>query len=168
MTDRLDPMGTVTRVTVHHSGEANNMQSEAQIAQQLEEYRVSQSRSAASGGLGAGDLAYHFVIDRRGVVWEGRPLCYQGAHAGNSLANRGNVGVCLLGNFNVQNPNSDQTRALRDLLNKLMARYRLAGSDVYTHREVKAQYGLATTDCPGTYLQQEVATLRYQLKAERH
>lgn len=158
--DRLDPMGKVTRITVHHSGEFNDMDSETEVIAHLRAVQSSQCRSKAAGGLGAGDLAYHFIIDRNGDTWEGRSLSYQGAHAGNSTANRGNIGICVLGNFNVQYPNERQKQSLKELLSRLTERYGLSSSDIYTHREIRAYYGLAGTECPGTHLQSVVDSTR--------
>ena len=156
----LDPMGMVTRITVHHSGEVNEMNSEEDIIAYLRCVQSSQCRTKASGGLGAGDLAYHFIIDRNGDTWEGRSLRYQGAHAGNSTANKGNIGICVLGNFDVQYPNERQKQSLKDLLNRLTERYGLTSAEVYTHREIKAYYGLPTTECPGSHLQVVVDSWR--------
>ena len=160
ISDRLDPMGPVTRITVHHSGDFNDMNSEEQIVAHLQAVQSSQCRPKSAGGLGAGDLAYHFIIDRKGDIWEGRSLNYQGAHAGNSAANKGNIGICVLGNFDVQYPNDRQKQSLKALLVRLMDRYGLANTDIYTHREIRADYGLAGTDCPGTHLQPVVDSLR--------
>lgn len=161
MTGRLDPMGQITRITIHHSGEVNDLSSNMDIISHLRRVQSSQCRTKSSGGLGAGDLAYHFVIDRNGVTWEGRSLRYQGAHAGNSTANRGNVGICVLGNFNVQYPNARQKKNLRELLTRLMKRYELSDRDIYTHREIRAYYGLSATECPGTHLQSAVDAMRH-------
>ncbi len=157
---RLDPMGEVTRITVHHSGEVNELNSEADIVAHLRGIQTSQCRSKASGGLGAGDVAYHFIIDRNGEVWEGRSLRYQGAHAGNSTANRGNIGICVLGNFNVQYPSPHQQESLKELLERLMTSYNLDANNIYTHREIRAYYGLSATECPGRNLQSVTETVR--------
>ena len=161
MTGRLDPMGQITRITVHHSGEVNDLSSDMDIISHLRRVQSNQCKTKASGGLGAGDLAYHFVIDRNGVTWEGRSLRYQGAHAGNSTANRGNVGICVLGNFNVQYPNARQRSNLRELLVKLTKRYALSDRDIYTHCEIRAYYGLSATECPGIHLQSAVDAMRH-------
>jgi hypothetical protein len=164
---RLEPMGKITRITVHHCGEVNDLDSEPQIIDYLRRTQSSQCRTKAAGGLGAGDLAYHFIIDRNGETWEGRSLSYQGAHAGNSTANRGNVGICVLGNFNVQYPNDNQKASLKALLNRLTTRYDLGADDIYTHREIRAYYGLSATDCPGNHLQSVVDGMRRGFKSGR-
>ena len=123
ISDRLDPMGAVTRITVHHSGDFNDMNSEEQIVAHLQAVQSSQCRS-------------------------------------KSAANKGNIGICVLGNFDVQYPNDRQKQSLKALLVRLMDRYGLANTDIYTHREIRADYGLAGTDCPGTHLQPVVDSLR--------
>src|SRR5205085_1881586 len=56
------------------------------------------------------DIAYHFVVDRAGRVWQARPLAYQGAHVKGH--NPHNLGIVLLGNFNTQSPAAAQLTAL--------------------------------------------------------
>ena len=158
--DRLDPMGTPTCVTVHHEGNAAYLMSSAQVCSHLRAIRAHQIKTKAGGGLGAGDIAYHFLIDAGGTVWEGRPMCYQGAHAGNSTANRGNIGICLFGDFNRQRVGAAQKQSLHTLLVVLMRKYGIPSSRIYTHREVKRRFGLPPTQCPGTHLQAYVDQLR--------
>jgi hypothetical protein len=161
---RLDPMGTPTCITVHHEGDYASPMSQSYVCGHLRAIRTQQVKDKSSGGLGAGDIAYHFIIEPSGSVWEGRSLQYQGAHAGNSLANRGNIGVCLLGNFDTQPVPEAQKRALQVILLSLMKRYNIPASAVYTHREVKRRFGLAATDCPGRNLQVFMDGLRSQLR----
>ena len=161
---RLDPMGTPTRITVHHEGDYASPMSQSYVCGHLRAIRTQQIKTKANGGLEAGDIAYHFIIDASGSVWEGRSLQYQGAHAGNSEANRGNIGICLLGNFDAQPVPEAQKRALRGLLVSLMKRYNVPAGAVYTHREVKRHYGLPATECPGRNLQAYVDGLRSELR----
>ena len=46
-------------------------------------------------GRGWNDIGYHFLIDRAGNIYQGRPETVIGAHVGGE--NTGNIGVCLLG-----------------------------------------------------------------------
>jgi len=161
---RLDPMGTPTCITVHHEGDYASPMSQSYVCGHLRAIRTQQIKTKASGGLEAGDIAYHFIIDPSGNVWEGRSLQYQGAHAGNFYANRGNIGICLLGNFDAQTVPEAQRQALRRLLVTLMKRYRLSASAIYTHREVKRRFGLPPTECPGRNLQVYVDSLRTQFR----
>jgi tetratricopeptide (TPR) repeat protein len=146
----IDPMTPIFRITVHHTADRCD-QSDLQSSAELINYyqKVHQERN------GWADIGYHFLIDRAGRVWEGRPISYQGAHAGNSEKNRGNIGVCLLGDFTEQQVNATQKTSLAGLLRELCRIYKLnPGTQVYTHKEMQA------TECPGPKLQSVVEDFR--------
>jgi N-acetyl-anhydromuramyl-L-alanine amidase AmpD len=156
-------MGTPWRITVHHEGsDTDDLFTEPAVAERLRTITKVQEQSVDEGGLGAGDLAYHFVIDRSGRIWEGRSLSWQGAHAGNGAANTANVGVVLLGNFDVQEPTASQLLSLQQLLANLCQRYAIRPENIYGHDEVKGQYGLPPTRCPGRYLSAWLRSYRWQ------
>lgn len=160
----LDPMGTAGCITVHHEGNHASAMSDAAVCTHLRAIRTHQIKTKSSGGLGAGDIAYHFLIDPNGGVWEGRPIRYQGAHAGNGTANRANIGICLFGDFNSQQVPWAQKDSLRKLLIMLMRKYGIPPGRMYTHREVKVKFGLPPTQCPGRHLQEYMNSLRTKLK----
>ena len=112
------------------------------------------------------DIGYHFVIDRTGRVWEGRSLAQQGAHAGDDASNRGNVGVCLMGNFepNDQQPSEAQMTALRRLVERILVDEGLGASSLVTHQEVRPAR-MGKTECPGQVLQTLVERMRSQLRS---
>lgn len=60
------------------------------------------------------DIAYHFLIDKDGKIYEGRPLGFKGSHT--ELDNTGNVGIVLNGDFEEFAPAPIQFAALRKLL----------------------------------------------------
>jgi hypothetical protein len=156
---RMDPMGRITKITVHHEGmDAASACSPAQTKADLRTIQRGHEER-----MHAGDIGYHYYIDYNGRIWEGRDLRWQGAHAGNNDANRGNIGICLAGNFDLQRPTGAQISSLNMLLNYLMRTYHVSASNVYTHREIKRAFGLAGTDCPGKYLQQQVNAIRNRL-----
>lgn len=97
------------------------------------------------------DIGYHFLIDPSGRVFEGRELAWQGAHAGKHPVtgvnfNPGNLGICLLGNFDTERPTPAALAALDGLVDDLRARHGIPRSAVYGHRHFKV------TACPGTHL----------------
>jgi hypothetical protein len=155
---RLEPMGKVTRITVHH--EAMGAAEEGSVEEVKDELRLLRTshinRSFA-------DIGYHYVIDYNGRIWEGRPVKYQGAHAGNGDANRGNIGIVLLGNFEIQKPTKTQLSSLQTLTEYLMKRYSLTCARVFTHKEIRSKYGLSATACPGRNLQSQVNLMRTSL-----
>jgi len=147
-TARLNPMRKVARITVHHEGWKPVWFTDYQnTAERLELIRVSHINR-----MRAGDIGYHFIVDRNGRVWEGRSLRFQGAHVKNH--NQFNVGVMVLGNFDKQAPSSRQLVALQNTLATLMKKYRVPTNRVYTHQE------LNPTACPGRNLQPRMVSLR--------
>lgn len=143
--DATEPMARPYRITVHHSGEPGDAKAEPKELMRTFE-RNHKQRGWAS-------IGYHFLITRDGRVFEGRPLRYQGAHAGGDN-NIGNVGVCLIGDYEHSQVPKAQREALIDVLDRLTQRYKLSRSSVYGHRNFK------TTDCPGRYLMRVVEDFR--------
>ena len=150
-----DRMTTIRRVTIHHSAQLSDATTERAVAREIRAIQKSHQQ-----GRNWADIGYHYIIDRGGRVWEGRPIDVQGAHAGNPQLNRGNVGIVLLGNFNLQVVNSDQKHSLRTLLYYLMGRYGVTESGIETHRELKS------TECPGADLQRVVDRMRAELRSD--
>jgi len=145
-------MGGVHRLTVHHDGnpKPNNDRDPNAVAATL---RLIQSEHRKR--MEAGDIGYHYAVDRSGQVWQGRDERYQGAHVAD--ANPGNLGVLCLGNCDLQDPTPRQLESLERLLRHLMARHRVPASRLHIHRE------LANTRCPGDRLAGPVAQLRRRL-----
>jgi hypothetical protein len=92
-------------------------------------------------GQGLADIAYHFLIDARGILYEGRDITVRGAHVGGH--NTGSVGVCLLGNFE----NADPTQVQRDMLDSLVIALRDAFG--ITHLAGHRDFQPGATVCPG-------------------
>jgi N-acetylmuramoyl-L-alanine amidase len=141
----LDPMGRIWRVTVHHSDiwfrDTSTAAAAAQIRQIQRQHMVDR---------GFGDIGYHYLIDPAGRIWEGRDLRWQGAHA-RGEHNKGNVGICVLGNFvsgsHGQAPTEAQQRALASLLTQAMQTWSIPVEQIHTHRD------FVQTECPGAQLQ---------------
>lgn len=141
---RLRPMGKVGRITVHHEGWKPFWHNDFnRTATRLEAIRKSHLDR-----LGAGDIGYHWIIDRAGKVYGGRDPGFQGAHVRGH--NENNLGVMVLGNFDKQSPTDAQYRALHATLGTLMQKYSISSQSVYTHQE------LVPTLCPGVALQQHM------------
>ena len=146
----VDPMRRITRITVHHTSDAVHVTSYPASADRMRAYQ-----RFHQDNRGWADIGYHYVLDREGRIWEGREIRYQGAHAGNAVKNRGNIGISLMGNYNDQSVTPQIGSALVALLEVLCERYGLdPGRDIYTHRE------LHSTNCPGTKLQAFVDAYR--------
>jgi N-acetyl-anhydromuramyl-L-alanine amidase AmpD len=140
-------MQGVQRITVHHEGWTPvYFTDKASTAKRLEQIR----RSHVERGWA--DIGYHYVIDRAGRVWEGRNISYQGAHVRDQ--NEHNLGIMVLGNFDLQRPSDAQLTALAQTLRTLTRYYNIPISRVYTHQE------LNSTTCPGRNLQPRMVAIR--------
>lgn len=96
---------------------------------------------------GFADVAYHFLIDSDGVIYEGREINIRGAHV--QRFNTGSVGIVLLGNFNNDVPTQKQIDSLEKLIDYLRYTYGiryLAGHKDYPDQSPDG------TECPGTNL----------------
>ena len=154
--NRTTPMGRIYRITIHHSGFPCPDSSPAAVEALIRTIQKNHKHKTTNGE-GWADVGYHFLIDPAGRIWQGRSLRYQGAHAGNHRLNKGNIGICLLGNFQDHPPSPAQMKGLEKLLRFLMKKYRIPASRIYTHRELKS------TACPGRYAQRAINQLRRKL-----
>lgn len=98
------------------------------------------------------DIAYHFLIDGKGVVALGRPLGRLGSHVLGH--NSGNVGIALMGDFNKSRPTPQQVAALVHLVAYVMRKEdlplpRRSSALLRGHREWR---GGGDYDCPGRNL----------------
>ena len=101
-------------------------------------------------------VGYHMVIMPNGGIYQTRRLGTEGAHTkGHNITS---IGICLMGNFNVEEPTEAQVKSLQDVLFNLttgkISQYAHVGNTeydfspyrVYPHRHV------SNTDCYGTKL----------------
>jgi N-acetylmuramoyl-L-alanine amidase len=153
----LNPMLPVTAITVHHDGLDSLVRgtSAREMTDRIELYRVGHRAQ------GWADIGYHLVIDRAGTLWQGRSIRWQGAHV--KFRNEGNIGVLVMGNFDLQQPAAAQKATLERVLVDLMRTYGVPQSRVYTHRE----WPDAKTACPGRSLQSHMAGLRASRRLAR-
>lgn len=101
------------------------------------------------------ELGYHFVIGngtdtRDGQIEVGSrwPKQKWGAHTktpGNEFNEHG-IGICLVGNFDVNHPSEVQMKSLAQLVSYLMKTYHIPADHVVGHRDCKS------TDCPGKFV----------------
>lgn len=152
-------LGNPWRLTIHHQGAVF---SKTDLRSAAETIRAIQKDHQEERGWA--DIGYHFVVDPAGRVWEARPLQLRGAHAGGGDANRGNVGILVLGNFDVQSPPRKQVEALERLVRALVELLHIAPARIYTHDEVRRLSGFSGTNCPGKNLRPVVEKLRRECK----
>jgi hypothetical protein len=87
-----------------------------------------------------------------GRVFQLRSLQYQGAHVKGRDPH--NLGIVVLGNFNVQEPTTAQKSRILTFGRLARTRYALPISQVKTHREI------GQSDCPGTHMQAYMVDVR--------
>lgn len=101
------------------------------------------------------ELGYDFVIGNGtdtadGQIEVGSRWVKQkiGAHAKTSdnRYNEYGVGICLVGNFDVERPTPAQMKSLDKLVAYLMVAYHISPENLLRHKDTKP------TDCPGKYL----------------
>jgi hypothetical protein len=159
-TRNMGAMGRIFRITVHHSA---NLARSPSLREATRAIKLDQRYHMSKRGWG--DIGYHYLIDPAGRIWQGRDLRWQGAHAGNHFLNRGNIGVCLLGNFiggrSGQAPTPPQVASLDALLRHLTRKHHIRQGNIFTHQEMQ---GIVTV-CPGPRLQRVVERLRRNMVA---
>ena len=99
---------------------------------------------------GFSDIGYHWVIDRNGELWKGRPESKIGAHCKGH--NRDSIGICVIGNFEIEEPTIAQRYTLKYIIYYLDSRYKVPSD--FKHSE------LAKTKCPGRSLLHWVELLK--------
>ena len=107
---------------------------------------------------GFADVAYHYMIDSDGIIFEGREINIRGAHVQGF--NTGSVGIVLLGNFNDDDPNEAQLTSLQALVDYLRYTYDiryLAGHKDYPDQSPDG------TECPGANLYPMLPELAHSL-----
>jgi LysM repeat protein len=144
--NRTTPMGgTPTRITVHHSGDKDDVHADPVAwLRQVDLNHIKGINHPEPWAC----IGYHFIIDANGRIYEGRPLQFQGAHAGNNAVNRLNIGICLIGNFDVQRVPPAQRTALLSTLDRMCLQYGISRAAVFGHKKFKV------TECPGRFLSQ--------------
>lgn len=128
-------------------------------------YIVIHHSATAAGGATAFDkmhkakgwdgLGYDFVIgngtDTRdgqievGYRWK-RQLVGAHARTANNAFNEYGIGICLVGNFDLDKPTAAQMASLARLTAHLMKSYNITDANVIGHGDTKA------TDCPGKFM----------------
>lgn len=124
----------IEQVTVHHTAVALPSNTEAPgRARQHQSYHQE---------LGWPDLAYHYLIDANGHVYEGRPVTAVGDTA-TDYDPTGHLLICCEGNFDQQEITARQYDALVAMLAWSVAEFDVSPEEIRGHRD------LASTTCPG-------------------
>jgi len=124
----------ITRVTIHHTTGSSGDGSQASSAKLIrghQNYHMDRN--------GWKDIGYHFIVDKKGRIFQGLALTKVGAHAEGYNTN--NIGIAYLGDASKSLPTAAKN-AIRELYAYLVVK---VGKNlaVYGHRD------LNNTSCPG-------------------
>lgn len=155
--DAMDVAGefqthTLERMTVHHTAVLiDDPTLGPDRARQHQKFHIER---------GWPDLAYHYLVDPLGIIYEGRPVDTVG-DTGTSYDPTGHFLVCCEGNFDEQDPTSAQLQAATWLLAWAAVEFSLDPSAITGHRD------WAETSCPGDALYAAISTgsLETQVKS---
>lgn len=127
----------ILRLTYHHTASSGSDPAGApERIRGYQEYHQAQGWS---------DVAYHFIIDQAGRVYEGRPV----DAAGDTFTKYDPTGhflVCLDGNFDVDIPTDESLDALALVLAWASVRFDIAAESLTGHRDHSPE-----TTCPGDH-----------------
>ena|SRR3990172_1240520 len=136
-------MRKIDNIIIHHSGNTDT-------PEKIRELHVEKN--------GWDDIGYHFMISREGQVFTGRKLETIGAHV--KRFNESSIGICLLGNFDNEEPQESQLLALNNLINNLMEEIGLEDSCIKLHRDFED----VEKSCPGKNISKELILSQTRLK----
>jgi len=95
-----------THLIVHHSAGNNESNDFATVVEYIWDLHVNTN--------GWDDIGYNWLIDPNGILYEGRPDSYQGAHF--SCINENTVGICVLGDYSAGPPSEEAISTLVNVL----------------------------------------------------
>lgn len=96
-------------------------------------------------------IGYHLVITGDGKITQTRKSDEIGAH---SIPNEGKIGICTVGNFEIEEPTKEQLDSLTKLLDELKKKYNLDDTKIFAHSEK------GRTLCPGRNLMKWIKLYR--------
>ena len=114
-----------------------------------EDYTVEDIRKLHAD-RGFGDIGYHFIIDKEGVITPCRDVKYWPASSKGH--NKDVIAICLIGDFCQEEPTDEQINSLKVLVLKLCKEYGIDTDmhHIFTHADYRDPPG--NRYCPGKYL----------------
>lgn len=95
------------------------------------------------------DVGYPFLVERiKGMVHVivGRPLTRYGAHCPQEYMNRKAIGVCYIGNYDADEPDTEMLEiSIKRLIIPLMGIFKISCSNILGHRDIAG----VKKSCPG-------------------
>lgn len=135
----------ITRITIHHT--ASLLEDNSDAPGRMREHQAYHQQD-----LGWPDLAYHYIVDRNGHIYEGRPVWAVGDTSTN-YDPTGHLLICCEGEFNSQLPSEPQLASTVGLIAWGSSKFGVGLDTVFGHRDV------ASTSCPGDAVYTQLGSL---------
>lgn len=147
----------VTHLIVHHSAGVNTSSDWAAVVRSIWDFHVNTN--------GWDDIGYNWLIDPNGVLYEGRPDNWLGAHFCGQ--NGGTMGVCMLGTYTSVTPSDISKETLRNLLAWKSCQEDIDPLDFSFHNSsglnlyhISGHRDGCNTECPGNAFYPELPDIR--------
>ncbi len=92
------------------------------------------------------DIGYHYLIDKKGKLYNGRSEKFIGAHVFGH--NKNSIGICLIGNFDEESPTKKQIQTLIKFLKQKTKKFKIPIKNILGHRE----FPNVVKTCPGKFV----------------
>lgn len=131
----MEKLKKVNKIIIHHS--------------QSEKISLNKIRELHVNIRGWEDIGYHYIIGNKsefvedGKIYKGREKKFVGAHVFGQ--NFDSIGICLMGNLDINPPTKKQIQSLIKLLKELLKEYNLSVKDIKCHNE----FPEVIKSCPG-------------------
>lgn len=135
-------------IVVHHAGGIDSdpkFDTSYQTFDVINDYHRERWNGETESSLGY-FCGYHYVIDRHGNVTQARLDTDEGAHTIG--VNRRSLGVCLIGNFDVNFPTAEQIKSMVILCTRKLILWNIPITNVVPHRKfaTKSCFGMLLSD----------------------
>ena len=146
---------TISRITIHHTATLQNEKLTIEKKMQnLQNFSQNPGRLASGKSKPAWfDVPYHYYIAVDGKIAEGRKIKFVG-DTNTEYDPSGHALIVLEGNFQTEQPSSEQRESLQKLVAWLSLKWKVSTA------EIKAHNDYAATACPGENLKKLLPSLR--------
>lgn len=140
---------SISSITLHHGGELyKGDKPTPEYLRQFQEWCRTEKKWV--------DIPYHYLVDLEGRVFEGRAIRYAG-DTNTKYDPAGHALICVLGNYEIQEPTIEQLENVASLMAHVAATYAVPLDRIKGHRDVAD-----STVCPGQNLYQYLSNGWFQ------
>lgn len=133
-------------IVVHHSITPRDLNADVTEASFNTTHKGKEYPKSRSGWY----IGYHYVVFGDGEVRQYRQDNETGAHCRENLMNFKGLGICMVGNFDREQPSKAQALATLKLIKQLQERYKIPSTNITLHRDhALNSQGKPYKSCPG-------------------